>query len=192
MKQRAVVLFASIVLVFGFSLSEARDDAAQPMVLFEFADNETSRWSIVNDGVMGGRSQGYGQIVDGIMRFEGTLVTRGGGFTSVRTGFQTDLSSYDGLELRVRGNGRRFEVEINDAQRYRWRPVSRRDGFETTEDWRTVRVPFSGLRSTVFGRSVSVPAIDLASVRQIGFYILDGIDGPFWLEVDRVQAYRDE
>ena len=141
---------------------------------------------------MGGRSQGYGEIADGIMRFEGTLVTRGGGFTSVRTRHQVDLSGYDGLELRVRGNGRQFEVEVNDGRRYGWRPVSRRAPFETTTDWRTVRVPFSELRSTVFGRSVSVAGIDLASVGQIGFYIVDGIDGAFWLEVDRVRAYSDD
>jgi hypothetical protein len=186
------VLMTTIALTLSIAHAEAGNgqrDPASSALLFDFDDATGSRWSIVNDGVMGGRSQGYGEIADGIMRFEGTLVTRGGGFTSVRTSHRTDLSGYDGLE---RGNGRRFEVEINDGRRYGWRPVSRRVPFETTEGWRTVRVSFSNLRSTVFGRPVAVPEIDLAAVRQVGFYILDGIDGPFWLEVDSVRAYRDD
>ena len=186
------LLAPSLVIALAVSPSRAGDGQADTasLLLFDFEDASASRWSIVNDGVMGGRSQGYGRIAEGIMRFDGTLVTRGGGFTSVRTVHRADLSDFDGLEMRVRGNGRRFEVEINDGRRYRWRPVSRRIPFDTSGQWRTVRVSFSDLRSTVFGRSVSVPEIDLASIQQIGFYILDGIDGPFWLEVDRVRAYR--
>jgi hypothetical protein len=191
--QPAVHLIASFGLILACSTSHAQGEEGKEgsMLLFDFAGDTGSRWYIVNDGVMGGRSKGYGRISDGIMRFDGKLVTRGGGFTSVRTDKRVDLSGFDGLEMRVRGNGRSFEVEINDGQRYGWRNVSRRIPFDTSEEWRVVRVSFSDVRSTVFGEPVSVPKIDLASVEQLGFYILDGIDGPFWLEVDTVRAYRD-
>lgn len=195
MDQKIVLLFAAGLAVSFLCLSShagAADPGRNAMLLFDFEDAADSRWFIVNDGVMGGRSQGYGRVTGGILRFEGTLVTRGGGFTSLRTSKRIDLSGYDGLELRVRGASRRFEVEVNDDNRYGWRPISRRAAFEAREDWRSVRVPFSGLRPTVFGRPVSVPEIDLASVQRIGFYIIDGIDGPFWLEVDRIDAYRDD
>jgi len=192
--QPAVRLLASFGLILACSTSHAQGGEAEDgsMLLFDFEGDTGSGWAIVNDGVMGGRSKGYRDIVDGVMRFDGTLVTRGGGFTSVRTAHSVDLSGFDGLEMRVRGNGRSFEVEVNDGQRYGWRSVSRRMPFDTSEDWRVVRAPFSDLRSTVFGEPVSVPEIDLESVEQLGFYILDGIDGPFWLEVDRVSAYRDD
>ena len=140
---------------------------------------------------MGGRSKGYVRVEAGVLRFDGTLVTRGGGFTSVRTAHEVDLSAFDGLEMRVRGNGRRFEVELNDGTRYGWREVSRRAPFATSEDWRTVRVPFDAFEATVFGEPVSVGPLDPSAVRRVGFYILDGIDGDFWLEVDRVTAYSD-
>lgn len=55
-----------------------------------------------------------------------------------------------------------------------------------------MRVPFSGLQATVFGRLVDVPAVRLSQIERIGFYILDGIDGRFELEVDSVSAYRKE
>jgi hypothetical protein len=170
--------------------AEASDE--QPMLIFDFQQAAAADWSIVNDGVMGGRSQGFVSIADGVLRFEGELVTDGGGFTSVRTNRSLDLTGYDGLALRVRGNGRRFEVEVFDGERYGWRTVSRRAGFPTSQEWQTVRVPFSALRDTVFGRPVSVDRVDLSSIERIGFYILDGIDGPFWLEVGGISAYADD
>ena len=192
--QPSIRLLASFSLILACSVSHAQGGEAEDesMLLLDFAGDTGSSWTIVNDGVMGGRSKGYSRISDGTLRFDGTLVTRGGGFTSVRTDKRVDLSGFDGLEMRVRGNGRSFEVEINDGQRYGWRDVSRRIPFDTEEAWRVVRVAFSEVRSTVFGEPVTVPEIDLASVEQIGFYILDGIDGPFWLEVDSVRAYRDD
>lgn len=160
------------------------------MLLFDFEGDSVQNWEVVNDGVMGGRSQGFVAIQDDTLRFTGDLVTRGGGFTSVRRFDDFDLSGHDGLELRMRGNGRTFEVEINDARRYGSRPISRRAPFETTAEWQTVRVPFSALRATVFGRPVEAPAVRLSEIERIGFYIVDGIDGGFELEVDSVSAYR--
>ncbi|MDZ7790416.1 MAG: CIA30 family protein [Xanthomonadales bacterium] len=166
------------------------EDMNESVLLLDFEDETNRKWEIVNDGVMGGRSKGFVEIQSGRLRFHGELVTQGGGFTSVRTSRSLDLSSYDGLEMRVRGNGRRFEVEVNDDHRYGWRSVSRRAPFETSDEWQTVRVPFSALRATVFGRSVDVPTVKLAEIQRIGFYILDGKDGPFELEVDSIRVYR--
>ena len=162
----------------------------EPDLLLDFEDASISEWEVVNDGVMGGRSKGFVEIESGRLRFHGELVTQGGGFTSVRISRSLDLSSYDGLEMRVRGNGRRFEVEVNDDHRYGWRSVSRRAPFDTSDEWQTVQIPFSALRPTVFGRAVDVPTVKLSDIERIGFYILDGKDGPFELEVESVNAYR--
>ena len=161
-----------------------------PMVLFDFETTDGAVWRVVNDGVMGGLSQGFVDIEEGTLRFTGELVTRGGGFTSVRIDRRVDLSDYDGLELRVRGGGRTFEVEVDDGTRRGWRSVSRRASFETDAEWAMVRVPFDTLKTTVFGEPVSAPPVDLTNVQSFGLYILDGIDGPFELEVDTIQAYR--
>lgn len=162
------------------------------MELFDFSRERAAEWEVVNDGVMGGRSKGLVAVQDGALRFSGSLVTQGGGFTSVRTPVDLDLSAYEGLELRVRGNGRSFELEVNDGRRYGWRPVSRRAPFETGEQWRIVRVPFSALRATVFGRRVEAPPVGLSRIERIGFYILDGRDGPFLLEVGSIRAYKSQ
>jgi hypothetical protein len=187
------LLAALPLLAATFTQMPAAPERGDEMTLtiFDFGEGDASRWGVVNDGVMGGRSQGFGQIEGGTMTFEGTLVTRGGGFTSVRTSRRADLGGYDGLELRVRGGGRTFEVEVDDGTRRGWRQVSRRAPFPTTVAWTWVRVPFDDLRTTVFGRSVSAPDLDRSSIRGFGIYIADGKNGPFRLEVDEIRAYRD-
>lgn len=179
-------------LAYGTNSPELPRSNSGSMTLFDFDTDDEASWQVVNDGVMGGRSQGYVEIENGTLRFTGTLVTQGGGFTSARADRPADLSDYDGLELRVRGGGRTFEVEVDDGTRRGGRSVSRRAPFVTQPEWAVVRIPFSELRTTIFGRPVSASPIDLADVKSIGLYILDGQDGPFRLEVDAIHAYRAE
>ena len=160
-----------------------------PVTLFTFDTVTESPWTVVNDGVMGGRSRGAVAVRGGTLRFTGELVTQGGGFTLTRAPCQANLTGQAGVELRVRGSGRRFQVEIDDGTRRFGRNVSRRADFDTSTAWTVVRVPFTALRSTIFGRAVSAPPIDLGHIQNIGLYMADGQDGPFALEVDSIQAY---
>lgn len=169
--------------------SPALASAPSNMTLFDFNGAAASSWRVVNDGVMGGDSQGSLAIADGTMSFTGELVTQGGGFTSVRVERRVDLSAYDGVELRVRGGGRTFEVEINDTTRNRRREVSRRATFPTTDEWQTVRIPFAELTASAFGEPVDVGPLERGDVRSFGLFIADGQDGPFRLEVDWIRAY---
>lgn len=170
--------------------STARPSPVPPMTLFDFDAPDAPPWTVMNDGVMGGRSQGAVEIADGVLVFTGSVVTRGGGFTSISAPTDADLSAFDGLELRVRGGGRTFEVEVDAGTTVRGRPVSRRAPFETTAAWQTVRVPFAALSASVFGEPVRVGPLDASAVEAIGLYIVDGQDGPFRLEVDWIRAYR--
>jgi hypothetical protein len=160
------------------------------MTLFSF-DADAEPWTVQNDGVMGGNSEGDVTTKDGVLTFTGTVVTEGGGFTSVLTDRRVDLSGTDGLALRVRGGGRTFEVEVDDGTRdRRGRQVSRRATFDTSSEWQTVRVPWSAFESSVFGEPHDAEPLDPADVQAFGLYIIDGNDGPFRLEVDAIRAYR--
>jgi NADH dehydrogenase [ubiquinone] 1 alpha subcomplex assembly factor 1 len=165
--------------------------SSEPMTLFNFDGADTAPWSIENDGVMGGRSQGFVEVADGTLVFAGEVVTEGGGFTSVRAASQADLSGYDGIELRVRGGGRTFELNVDDGTRSRGREVNRRAPVPTSDSWEAVRVPFASLDESAHGEPVRVGPLDLSAVRSIGIYIIDGNDGPFRLEVDWIRAYRE-
>ena len=164
-------------------------DAPMAVTLFTFDRADEAAGYVVNDGVMGGRSLGGVAVEAGTLRFTGTLVTQGGGFTSVRARRAVDLTGEDGLELRVRGSGRPFEVELDDGQRRFGRTVSRRAPVPTTAEWTVVRVPFSALRNSIFGQPVNAPPIDLTRIQSVGLYMLDGRDGPFRVEVDYIRSY---
>jgi len=162
-----------------------------PLMLFTFDGADAAPWRVENDGVMGGRSEGFVEVADGTLVFTGEVVTEGGGFTSVRAASQADLSGYDGIELRVRGGGRTFELDVDDGTRSQGREVSRRGPVPTSDTWRTVRVPFDSLQETAYGEPVRVDPLDRSALQSIGIYIIDGQDGPFRLEVDWIRAYRE-
>jgi NADH dehydrogenase [ubiquinone] 1 alpha subcomplex assembly factor 1 len=186
---RSLLPLLGVLLAAEASPAQRLTSPTMPITLFTFDRDDEPDWEVVNDGVMGGRSSGFVAVAEGRLRFSGTLVTQGGGFTSARAPMAVDLSGLQGLELRVRGSGRSFELELNDGTRGYGRNVSRRAAFATTAEWTVVRVPFSALRSSIFGRVVSAPRIDLTQLRSVGLYILDGRDGPFWLEVDYIRGY---
>jgi len=162
------------------------------LTLFTFDGADAAApWSVENDGVMGGRSQGYVEVTEGTLVFTGEVVTQGGGFTSIHAVPQADLSGYDGIELRVRGGGRTFELNVDDGTRSRGREVTRRGPVPTSDAWTTVRVPFASLEESAHGEPVSAEPLDPSAVQSIGIYIIDGNDGPFRLEVDWIRAYRE-
>lgn len=189
--RHAQLLLVPSLLLLGIlgSQADARPAVASPTTLFAFDRSDEAEWDVVNDGVMGGRSAGFVSVEDGALQFTGTLVTQGGGFTSVRARKVIDLSGHTGVELRVRGSGRQFELELDDGVRRYRRTVSRRAPFPSSEQWTVVRIPFSALRSTIFGRQVNAPPLDLSRIRGLGIYMADGQDGEFRLEVDYIRAY---
>lgn len=162
------------------------------IAVFTF-DNESDRdiWPATNDGVMGGLSQGHSEITpEGTLRFSGTVsLENNGGFSSIRSlPVQRDLSAYDGILLRVRGDGKRYALTIRtDVQ---IRAGSYRIKFDTTAgEWLELFVPFSELRPTSYGVELpDAPPLDPAKIRSFGFLISDRQDGPFTLDVDWIKA----
>lgn len=183
------LLVPSLLVLLGVGARPRPALPAAPATLFAFDRADEADWDVVNDGVMGGHSAGFVAVAEGTLRFTGTLVTQDGGFTSVRARRDIDLTGQSGIELRVRGSGRQFEVEIDDGTRTFGRTISRRAPIATTAEWTTVRVPFNTLRSTIFGRAVTAAPLDVARIRGVGLYIADGKDGTFRLEVDYIRSY---
>jgi len=157
-------------------------------------DSDPSEWSVVNDGVMGGRSNGNVAIADSTMRFTGTIVTAGGGFTSVRlTLAGGELTGSDRIQMRVRADERRYGLILDDEHRINGRNVSYRADLETSgepdvDGWQVVSVAYDELIPTIFGRVVDSPAFVADEATEIGIIIADGLDGDFVLEVDWVDA----
>jgi NADH dehydrogenase [ubiquinone] 1 alpha subcomplex assembly factor 1 len=144
-------------------------------------------WVAVNDGVMGGRSAGGAKIEGGVLRFSGVLsLENNGGFASVRTPRGTfDLGGAEAMVLRVKGDGRIYQLRISTNARFRESPVSYGAEFSTeAAEWIEVRVPFNKLAPSWRGRALDGPPLDLGNVEEIGLLIGDKRPGPFSLDVD--------
>lgn len=144
-------------------------------------------WVAINDGVMGGRSSGGAVVAGGQLQFSGSLsLENNGGFASVRSvGRAFDLSGATAVVLRVRGDGRRFQLRLATDARYRGVAVSFGAEFGTCAgEWTEVRVPLQSLKATVRGSALHGQQMDPSQVREIGVLIADKREGAFALAVD--------
>lgn len=148
-------------------------------------------WYVVNDNVMGGRSEGGFRVGDGELRFAGSTNTDGGGFSSIRTKpLDLDLSRYAGIRLRVKGDGRRYTWRLATNARWRGGEVGYWADFDTRDgQWQTVDVPFSSFVPRFRGTRLDGPELDLTEIRGMGLMIYDGENGHFELRLASVHAF---
>ena len=127
------------------------------------------------------------------MVFEGHVrLENNGGFASMRAATGTlDLSEYAGLELVVRGDGQRYNLNLRDNGRFDG--VSHRVKFETRAgETMTLRLPFEDFKPTWRGRQLpDVDRLDTSGIRQLGVLISDKQVGEFRLEILAVRVYAD-
>ena len=152
---------------------------------FDASESDLS-WQIVNDTIMGGRSSSRFALNNNQLHFTGLLNTNGGGFASLRSGRLTwDLSQYDRFRLKVRGDGRtyRFRLFALDDR------ASYQSEFKTSPDeWTIVELPIDAFYASWRGRRLSRPPLNPADIAGFGFILADGVDGPFSLQVDWIEA----
>jgi hypothetical protein len=76
-------------------------------------------WRTINDGVMGGVSSGEIIETEDGLRFQGFLsLENSGGFASVRRLLDVSLEGVKGIRLRVRGDGRTYQMRIRQDEGY--------------------------------------------------------------------------
>lgn len=150
-------------------------------------------WRIVNDGVMGGLSKGNVEISDsGVMTFSGDLsLQNNGGFSLVRSRkVDLNLSNDLGMLLKVKGDGRTYELRLESDARHRGRVVSFSGKFATKAgQWMQVKVPFSEFRGGWRGMDLPDAVLNPAAIEQVGIILADKKEGPFELEVDYIRTF---
>lgn len=156
----------------------------------DFLSSQDFRWGVVNDGVMWGKSAGTWIIENNTLIFSGKIVTRGGGFSSLRGSLESGmLSEYNSVKLRAKSDGREYRITFRDS---RWGNISHRAiiPFETVWEFEEITINFSDLEPAYFGRNVDADRFDKNSAREIGVILSDGVDGDFRLEIDEVRFCR--
>ncbi|XP_042398454.1 protein HIGH CHLOROPHYLL FLUORESCENCE PHENOTYPE 173, chloroplastic-like [Zingiber officinale] len=184
-------------------------------LLFGSKGNITGKlvWGALDDVVMGGVSASEFQVdpngnEDGgpTGLFKGVVSTaNNGGFTSIRTknlSMPEDLSAYDGIEMRVKGDGHRYKLILRTSSD--WDTVGYTASFDTIRDqWQTIKLPFSSFRPVFRARTV-VDAAPFDSSNIIAVQLMyskfeyDGKlnptfeEGSFQLPFSSIRAYINE
>jgi hypothetical protein len=150
-------------------------------------------WRLVTDQVMGGVSQGRlrletrdgaaGLCLRGDVRLENN-----GGFVQMARdlagGGDLDASDFDGIRLRVYGNGETYGLHLKTADvRFPWQ--SYRAAFAAPPAWREIRLPFAAFAP----HRVDAP-LDVRRLRRLG---LVAIGRAFAAELclAEIALYRD-
>jgi monofunctional biosynthetic peptidoglycan transglycosylase len=165
----------------------------EPGNLIDFSDADSAKWYAVNDGVMGGVSRSDIQrTAHGTGVFAGKLsLENNGGFASVRVALDRhDLSNYAGLEIRVRGDGRTYQLRLRTNDDFDG--IAYRAEFETLDgEWNATRIPFNQFLPTFRGRTLKdVPPLDTSQIHWLAFMLADKKSGPFLLEIDFVKTWE--
>jgi len=158
-----------------------------------FRDSKSIKgWRAVNDGVMGGLSEGGAAWSGRGLRFAGNLsLENNGGFSSIRKQWKLDLSGFDGIRLRVRGDGREYQLRCNTNERFRGWPVSFSGSFRTrSKEWVEVEIPFAELKQSFRGLRLRNYPFDPGRIEMVGLMLADKRPGPFSIEVEWIQAYQ--
>lgn len=164
------------------------------LTLFKFTRADAAQdWQTINDGVMGGASEGKFKITDKkTLEFFGTLsLENNGGFASVRTkAKKLGFEKGDTVVAKVCGDGREYMLNL-----YLNRPLiafSYRATAPTKKDeWMEIKVPLDKFEATSFGRPVKdAGAANPDEINAVGFMLSDKTAGPFKLEIESIKLER--
>ena len=159
----------------------------QSMTLFNFtADSDISNWKILDDVVMGGRSNGDFKInTEGHGEYTGRVsLKNNGGFSSLRYNFETKTTAtYSKFILRLKGDGKSYQFRVKDKRYNRYSFIYT---FKTTDDWQTVEIPFKDMSAAFRGYKVDIPNFEGNEMEEIAFLIGNKKEENFKLLIDSI------
>lgn len=144
-------------------------------------------WAIVNDSVMGGISQSRIEPAENVHRFTGSVsLENNGGFASVRYLVARALPNTDRIQLRIKGDGKLYQLRFRMSGQYR--AVAYSVNFQTLADeWQTFTFLTDDFKPVWRGRTVvGAPELDLNAVQIMSIFVSDKQTGPFAIELDQV------
>lgn len=150
---------------------------------------ELEPWRAINDGVMGGVSSGEMVATAEGLRFQGVLsLENNGGFASVRRLLAVDLSGFDGVRVKIRGDGRTYQLRFRQDGGFDG--VSWRAEFSTNGKWQSIELPFQRFEPVWRGRPVpEAGPLVAGQVRQLGFLLADKQPGVFGLDINAIEFW---
>ncbi|WP_088243502.1 CIA30 family protein [Calothrix rhizosoleniae] len=175
-------------------------------LLFDFTNPSTEIrdiWGALDDVVMGGVSESNIRLISDGALFTGNVsIANSGGFASIRTknfSPSLNLSDYEGIDLRVKGDGKRYKFFVRAESK--WDGIGYSYSFDTVPNiWITVRIPFADLIPVFRAKTVKdCPSIDASNICSLQLMLskfeYDGelnprfSPGSFNLQLESIKAY---
>jgi len=156
-------------------------------LIFDFNHNANiTDWKIVDDVVMGGRSNGQFKIdSDGNGIFSGDVsVENNGGFSSVRYQFEKiNTTKESKVIIRLKGDGKEYQFRIKNNRNTYYSYIT---NFKTSGDWENIIINLKDLYPSFRGQTMNIPNFAGNSLEEIVFLIGNKKNESFTLVLDRI------
>ncbi len=160
----------------------------EKMTIFDFTQESSAKgWYIVNDGVMGGLSEGQFTMDKGLAVFKGKVSTdNNGGFTMIQNRFKTIVTSkHKAFVIKLKGDGKAYQFRVKSDKYQQFSYVYQ---FETSGEWEEITIPFSSLEPRFRGRLLDAANFDGSQIEEIAFLIGNKRDESFELTISAIEA----
>lgn len=156
--------------------------------VFKFSkETDLSHWQVINDGVMGGLSEGH-LIVNnkGNGVYYGSVsLDNNGGFSSVR--YRLDpirVKHFSRAVIRVKGDGKRYQFRVKSSTNERHSYISY---FHTNGEWQEIQIDLNSMYPSFRGQRLDRPNYPGNVLEEIAFLIGNKKAEAFQLEIDYIQ-----
>lgn len=102
-----------------------------------------------------------------------------------------DWTSYDNLVLRVRGDARKYLVNVQANTPLITDLFQHRLYLNTPGNWETIVIPLSDFVMTNWGIVQNIE-MDRSEIKTVGIGLVDKLYGPFKLDIDWIKVMTDE
>ena len=157
-------------------------------IIFDFNKNSSiSNWIVVDDVVMGGKSNGNFQLnKNGKGVFSGKIsLDNNGGFSSVRYGFnKLNIEKFKSIVLKIKGDGKNYQFRIkHKSSDY----ASYITSFSSSGEWQEIEIPLNSMYPSFRGRKLDEPNFSHKSIEEVTFLIANKKNEEFILLIDKIE-----
>ena len=157
------------------------------MTIFKFnSSSDISNWNVIDDVVMGGRSDGHFKVnSEGHGEYSGKVsLENNGGFSSLHHYFDTvDSNEFSKFILKIKGDGKTYQFRVKDKREHRYSYIYK---FDTTNDWQTIEIPFSEMYASFRGNRLNIPNFKGDQMEEITFLVGNKKEQTFTLLIDAI------
>jgi len=157
-------------------------------LIFDFnSDTKISNWVVVEDRVMGGRSNAEIHLTDeGHAKFIGNVsLENNGGFASVRHRLNVEgVKNFSKAVIRLKGDGKNYQFQLKNKLNDRHSYIQE---FSTNGEWQEIEVDLAKMYPGFRGRKLDIPNWDHDIIQEITFLIGNKKNEEFSLLIDYIR-----